>query len=355
MKHLTASPTPRDLGFAMPPEWAPHAATWMSWPFDDALWFGRLEGVRREFADLVRTIAAFERVELLVRDEAGEADARTRLEGADVRYHRVPLDDVWLRDNGPLFVTRGQDLSLVNWTFNAWGGKFNWLQDDRVPEALAAELGAAHWDVPVVLEGGSLDLSGDGTVLTTRSCLLSPERNPNLGEADYAALLGAYLGTERVLWLGGGLDGDHTDGHIDTLTRFVSARTIVTSTTEDSRDPNFATLQGNLERLRGFLGAGGQPYDIVELPLPQQPDGPEGPLAASYANFYIGNGFVVVPQYGDPADARALSILTPLFPGRAVLGRMSRELIVGGGSFHCVTQQQPKGKIWKGKDLDECE
>lgn len=352
MKHLTASPTPRDLGFAMPPEWAPHAATWMSWPFDDALWFGHLERVRREFADLVRAIAAHERVELLVTDAESERDARARLEGADVRYHQVPLDDVWLRDNGPLFVTRNGELSFVNWTFNAWGGKFSWLRDDRVPEVLATELGAAHWDVPVVLEGGSLDLGGDGTALTTRSCLLSQERNPDLGEAGYAALLGAYLGVGRLLWLDGGLEGDHTDGHIDTLTRFVSEGTIVTSVAQNRGDPNFETLRGNLERLRGFTDAGGQPYEIVELPLPQQREGPEGPLAASYANFYIGNGFVVVPQYGDPNDARALAVLTPLFPGRTVLGRMSRELIIGGGSFHCVTQQQPVGQIWKGEDLD---
>ena len=341
----------------MPPEWEAHAATWTSWPFDDALWFGRLEGVRREFAGLVRTIAAHEPVELLVESAQSERDARARLEGADVRYHRLPLDDVWLRDNGPLFVTRAgaagrQELALTNWSFNAWGGKFNWLQDNQVPGALAAQLKAAHWDVPVVLEGGSLDFSGDGAALTTRSCLLSPARNPSLSEEDYTALLGAYLGAGRLLWLDAGLEGDHTDGHIDTLTRFVSAGTIVTSVAEDARDPNFATLRGNLERLCGFLGAGGQPYNIVELPLPQQRGGPEGPLAASYTNFYIGNGFVVVPQYGDPRDARALDILAPLFPGRAVLGRSSRELIVGGGSFHCVTQQQPVGQIWKGDGLD---
>ncbi|AFZ67935.1 agmatine deiminase family protein [Deinococcus peraridilitoris] len=359
MKHLNASPTPLELGFRMPAEWTEHAATWTSWPADDELWFGALEGVRTEFAQLVRTISQFEAVHLLVRDEESERDARARLEGVRVTLHRVPLDDVWFRDNGPLFVTRPREsgpdeVSFVNWEFNAWGGKYHYRRDTLAPEALAGYLGAAHWDQGVVMEGGSLELNGEGVALTTRSCLLSPERNPGLTKDGIAALLRDFLGIEKLLWLDEGLEGDHTDGHIDTITRFVGPHTLVTSVEEDTRDANHATMQANLERLRTFTDLQGRPFEIVELPLPRRRlEGPEGRLPPTYANFYIGNGFVVVPTYLDPNDERALDILRPLFPGREVIGLPSREIIRGGGSFHCVTQQQPIGSIWKGDDLDE--
>ncbi|WP_052351707.1 agmatine deiminase family protein [Deinococcus pimensis] len=375
----------------MPPEWAPHAATWTSWPADDDLWFGHLEGVRAEFAELVRTVSRFEPVHLLVRDEESETDARSRLAGVDVTYHRVPLDDVWFRDNGPLFVKRGAtrrkageplergatrpqageplergatrspageplergDVSLVNWEFNSWGGKFEWKKDTLAPEAVAAYLGAAHWDLNVVMEGGSLELNGAGVALTTRQCLLTDTRNPGLDEAGIEALLRDYLGIEKLLWLDAGLEGDHTDGHIDTITRFVDERTIVTAVEPNPGDANHATMRDNLERLRTFTDLSGRPFDVVELPLPaNRLEGPEGRLPPTYANFYVGNGFVAVPVYGDPNDDRALEVLRPLFPGREVIGLMSRELIRGGGSFHCVTQQQPTGTIWKGDDLD---
>ncbi len=350
MTRTLTSPTPAELGFAMPAEWAPHAATWMSWPQDDDLWFGHLQAVRVEFAALVRTIARFESVRLLVRDDDSEQDARARLEGANVTYHRVPLDDVWLRDNGPLFVTRGGEVALTDWRFNSWGGKFQWANDDRVPEAVAGELGAVRWSLPYVLEGGALEVNGAGVALTTRSCLLTETRNPGLDEAGYADLLRANLGVERLLWLGGGLENDHTDGHIDTITRFTDARTIVTSVAADPSDANWAPMRANLEALRGMTDLHGQPFQIVELPLPaDRLEGAEGRLPPTYANFYIGNGFVVVPQYGDPSDGRALEVLRPLFPDREVIGSPSRAIIEGGGSFHCVTQQQPAGAIWRGE------
>ena len=368
MRHLSPTdPSPRDLGFAMPPEWAPHAATWMSWPQGDDLWFGHLDDVRAEFAGLVRTIARFEPVQLLVRDDESEQDAKTRLDGADVKYHRVALDDVWLRDNGPIFVRKegevmGDDradsslnpqpssLSFVNWRFNSWGGKFNFQNDDRVPEYVAGALNAAHWDRPEVLEGGGLEVNGAGVGLTTRSCLLTDTRNPGLDEAGYAALLRGTLGIDKLLWLDGGLENDHTDGHIDTITRFTDEQTIVTSVEPDEDDPNHEAMARNLIALRGMTDAQGQPFRIVELPLPERYlEGAEGRLPPTYANFYIGNGFVVVPQYGDPNDRRALEILTPLFPGREVIGLDSRAIIQGGGSFHCVTQQQPAGTVWRGE------
>ncbi|BDP43196.1 hypothetical protein DAETH_31650 [Deinococcus aetherius] len=373
--HLTpGDPTPRESGFAMPPEWAPHAATWMSWPGDDELWFGLLEGVRAEFAELVRTIARFEPVHLLVRDEESEEDARRRLGGDvdmtpfPVTLHRLPLDDVWIRDNGPIFVMRerraagdelGQGssplphapaLSLINWRFNSWGGKFRWEQDDEVPEYVAAFLGVRHWDRPEVLEGGGLEVNGAGVGLTTRSCFLTETRNPGLTEEGYAALLRDTLGVEKLLWLDGGLENDHTDGHIDTITRFTDEGTVVTSVAEDLADANHPVMAKNLADLREMTDAQGRPFRIVELPLPvNRLEGAEGRLPPTYANFYVGNGFVVVPCYGDPNDERALEVLRPLFPGREVIGLSSRKIIEGGGSFHCMTQQQPVGEPWTGR------
>jgi agmatine deiminase len=243
-------------------------------------------------------------------------------------------------------------VSFVNWEFNSWGGKFEWHNDTKAPEAVAEYLGVTHWDLPVVMEGGSLELNGRGVALTTRQCLLTDTRNPGLGEPQIEAMLREYLGIEKLLWLDAGLEGDHTDGHIDTITRFVDERTIVTVTEENPDDANHATMRENLERLRTFTDRDGQPFEIVTLPLPAtRLEGPEGRLPPTYANFYIGNGFVAVPVYGDPNDERALEILRPLFPGREVIGLMSRELITGGGSFHCVTQQQPAGVLWKGDDL----
>ena len=349
-----ATPTPRQLGFRMPAEWEPHAATLTSWPFDDALWCGHLEGVRREFAQLVRTLARFEPVRLLVRDGEAERDARARLAGADVTCHCVPLDDVWLRDNGPLFVRNAAGaVSFVHWAFNAWGRKFEWTRDTHAPTAVAQVLGLDHWKLDVVLEGGAVEARGDGVALTTRPCLLSPMRNPELGEAGIERCLREYLGIETLHWLDHGLDGDHTDGHIDTVARFTDPRTIVCSVEANPRDPNHAATRANLERVHGLKDAGGRPYRSVEVPLPANRLELEGErLAPSYVNFYMGNGFVVVPQYADPHDARAMDALRPLFPGREVIGLMSLEIMIGGGSFHCLTQPQPVGHLWTGPPGD---
>jgi agmatine deiminase len=333
-------------GFAMPAEWTPHVATWMAWPCDDELWVGELEPVRREFAELVRAVASFEPVELLVRDAAAESDAAARLAGANVRLHRVPYDDVWLRDSGPIFVAREGRLRLVNWEFNGWGGKYNAATDNEVPRQVARILGTTTVDTGVVMEGGSIEVNGAGCVLTTRQCLLTPTRNPSLSEAEIEAALAAYLGTPRVLWLDTGLEGDHTDGHIDTITRFTDPQTIVTVTCEDRSDANYEPTALNLERLRGFSGDDGEPFHIVELPLPRMRAEFGGErLPLTYANFYVVNGAVIVPVYGDGNDARALDILRPLFPDREILGVMARHLITGGGAFHCVTQQQPAGVV----------
>lgn len=367
--------TPAALGLAMPPEWAPHASTWTSWPFDDELWVGHLEGVRSEFADLVATIARFESVNLNIRDEEAEGDARKRIAAAaqrlypataeaataNVLFHRLPLNDVWFRDNGPLFVQEGVRewagartdapgrVAMTDWGFNAWGRKYApWDDDDRAPAALAERLGMLRFAAPAVMEGGALEINGQGVCLTTRSCLLEPNRNPDLSPEQIEGLLRDYLGVTELVWLEEGLEGDHTDGHIDTIVRFAADDTIVCAVEPRTDDPNHASMQRNLEQLRGLRQADGRPYRVVELPLPLKRIELEGQrVPPTYANYYVGNGFVVVPQYDDANDQAALEVLRPLFPGREVIGLSASSLITGGGAFHCVTQQQPYGEVYR--------
>lgn len=331
----------------MPAEWSPHAATWTAWPFDDEKWVGHLEAVRQEFAAFVNTLAQFEPVHLVVTDEESEHDAKARLTG-NITFHRIPHNDLWMRDSGAIFVTKnGGIVAPVNWIFNGWGEKYDSDLDDGMPLHMAKFLGAKMFDAGIVMEGGSLEVNGQGVCLTTRQCLLSPKRNPQLNEEDLEDYLDKFLGIDNVIWLNDGMEGDHTDGHIDTISRFTDDFTIVTAVCEDESDVNHRILQENLEVLRS-LGS----FRIVELPLPKNQLwlDEETRLPPTYANFYIANGAVLVPTYGDPNDEKALEILRPLFPGRQVIGLSSRALITGGGSFHCVTQQQPLGEMWKGAD-----
>ncbi len=351
VRHSSApAPTAYELGFRMPAEWARHAATWTAWPHDGAQWVGMLEPVRREFAALVAAIARYEPVDLLVADEESAEDARRRLSMAEtsVRLHLVPHQDVWLRDSGPIFVTRGDEVALTDWEFNGWGGKYPAALDNAIPTAVSRLLGGPTPFQPgIVLEGGSIEVNGAGVALTTRQCLLSPARNPRLNERAIEAVLRGALGVTEVLWLDEGLEGDHTDGHIDTLTRFVNETTIVTSRAEDRSDPNHAVLAANLVRLRQARTADGAPFTIVELPVPAGRVEFEGErLPLTYANFYVTNGSVIVPTYGVPEDGPALEVLAPLFPGRELVPLPARALITGGGAFHCVTQQQPAGRVW---------
>jgi agmatine deiminase len=354
MLHLD-HPTPADLGFRMPAEWAPHGATWTSWPSDDDLWEGFLDAVRDEFSALVATLARFEDVIVNVSDDEAEADARRRLAAADadlgrVRFHRVPLDDAWFRDNGPTFVVDGYgQVALTDWRFNAWGGKYAHDRDDRVPAAVAQRLGMRRFAFDYVLEGGAIEVNDEGVLLTTRSCLLAPTRNPQLDEADTEALLRAGLGVRHVVWLDEGLEGDHTDGHVDTIVRFAGDRTIVCAVTDDEGDANHAPMQRNLATLRALTSVDGTPYRVIELPLPRRRMELDGRrLAASYANWYVANGVVIVPTYGDERDAAALDVIRPLFPDREVVGLSAAALITGGGAWHCVTQQQPAGEVAHG-------
>lgn len=343
-------PTPVDLGYRLPAEWTPHAATWTSWPSDDDLWEGELDAVRDEFAAMVGVLSRFEPVVVNVTDEEAERDADTRLRGARadlarVRYHRVPLDDAWFRDNGPIFVVSGAgQVALTDWRFNAWGGKYEHARDTLAPAAVARELGMRRFAFPYVLEGGALEVNDEGLLLTTRSCLLSPTRNPELSQEDTEALLRAGLGVRHVAWLERGLEGDHTDGHVDMIARFCSDRTLVCAVAEHPDDPNHGPTHANLTVLRALCDPDGEPLTVIPLPLPQQRRSADGRvLAASYTNFYVANGVVLVPAYGDEHDAQALELLAPLFPERTVVGVRAEHLITGGGAWHCVTQQQPEG------------
>jgi len=343
--------TPASLGFRMPAEWEPHAATWLAWPHKEASWPGNFDSIPGIWVEMVRALVPHEGVCILVNDAAMAASVRDRLRTGDVpldrvSLHRIPTDDAWARDHGPTFLVRDaggrRELAAVDWVYNAWGGKYPpWDRDDAVPQRIAAALRIPVFAPGMVLEGGSIDVNGCGTVLTTEACLLNPNRNPERSRPEIEQTLREYLGVQQVVWLGDGIVGDDTDGHIDDLARFVDATTVVTVVEEDPRDANYHALRDNLARLRGMRDQDGRPVRVVALPMPAPVEYEGQRLPASYANFYVGNGAVLVPTFDDPNDARALRSLHELFPGRRVLGMRAREMVWGLGAFHCVTQQQP--------------
>lgn len=343
--------SPAALGFRMPAEWEPHAATWLSWPHKEASWPGKLERIPSIWVEIVRHLVGGEAVNVLVNAAAPAARVRGLLEragvpAAGVHLHEVATDDAWIRDHGPTFITRGDEFALVDWIYNAWGGKYPpWENDDRVPRALAARLGAPRFAPGLVLEGGSIEVDGAGTLITTEQCLLNPNRNPGRSRAEIEQALCDYLGARRVLWLGDGILGDDTDGHVDDLVRFVAPATVVSVAEDDPADPNHAPLEDNLRRLAGMRDAAGRPLRVVTLPMPTPVEYDGQRLPASYANFYIGNAAVLVPVFGCPNDARALATLRELLPGRAVVGIDATDLVWGLGAFHCVTQQQPAASM----------
>jgi len=335
----------------MPAEWSPHRGTWLSWPHKEASWPGKFEPVPLVFAEIVRHLVPHEEVHINVADADREAGVRDLLRQAGVPtgrigFHHHPTDDAWCRDHGPIFVTREhggrREQLILDWGYNAWGGKYPPFElDDVVPTRLATELGLPVVSPGIILEGGSIDVNGAGCLLTTEQCLLNPNRNPSLSREEIERCLRDHLGVRKILWLGDGIEGDDTDGHIDDLTRFVDARTVVTVVEEDPRDSNFGPLRDNLDRLSGMTDQDGRPLRIVELPMPpaMYQDGQR--LPASYANFYIANGVVLMPGYSSERDAVAQSALAPLFPGRRVEIIECTDLVWGLGAIHCVTQQWP--------------
>ena len=347
----------------MPAEWAPHAATWLAWPHNSADWPGKFQAIPWVYCEIVRNLTRVEDVHVLVNDAAAQKRAHSMLArtGADlarVHFHPWPTNRVWVRDSGPIFVTRPSDggyatAAVTNWKFNAWAKYDNWQLDDALPLLAAETLEVPSWtpqiqladgrDHRVVLEGGSIDVNGAGVLITTEECLLSDvqARNPGLNREQLEQLFHDYLGIDQVLWLNRGTAGDDTHGHVDDITRFVSENTIVTAVEPNTADENHEPLAENLNRLRAARNLHGKPFTIATLPMPRPVIFDGQRLPASYANFYIANGLVLVPTFNDPADRVALQTISELFPDREVCGIHSGDLIWGLGALHCMTQQQP--------------
>jgi agmatine deiminase len=333
----------------MPAEWAPHRATWLSWPHNLETWPTDLEKVREIWIQMVAILAPYERVCLLVNDARTEQEVTARLTAAgappDVTLLRIPTIDVWMRDYGPTFVTRNSHdapLALNDWIFNGWGGKYQTYQEDeRVARAIAERLNVPVFDHEIVLEGGSIEVNGAGVCLTTEQCLLNRNRNPHLSRQEIEQYLKSSLGVSQVIWLGDGIVGDDTDGHIDDIARFVNPTTVVCIVETNSRDDNYRPLQENYERLQRAKDPFGRSLELVRLPCPSPVNFENIRLPASYANFYIANEVVLAPVFDDPNDARAMGILQELFPARKVIGLRCNEVVAGLGAIHCVTQQEP--------------
>jgi agmatine deiminase len=350
----TLAKTPSKLGYRMPAEWDEHEATWLAWPHNPEDWPGKFQAIPWLYAEIVRLLARNEVVHLLVQDAIAEGRAKSMLErdGANlgnVLFHRWPTDRIWTRDSGPIFVrnAKGQT-AITNWHFNAWAKYDDWKLDDKLPGRAARLLNLPAWE-PVagkhrlVLEGGSIDTNGQGTLLTTEECLLSEvqQRNPGISREQLERAFHDYLGIDQVLWLNKGIAGDDTHGHVDDITRFVAPDIIITAIEPDATDYNHAPLAENLERLKAARTPQGKQFTIVELPLPRPVVFRGQRLPASYANFYIANGTVLVPTFHDPNDRVALNILAELFPDREVIGIHAVDLVWGLGTLHCMTQQQP--------------
>ena len=353
---------PSDLRFRMPAEWEPHRATWLVWPHNRDDWEVKTAAVEWCYTEIVRHLVDGERVAILVQNPTVERRARRALRrtGVDLQHvemYRIPTDRSWIRDSGPLFVVRDEprgrrEVAATDWSFNGWARYRRWQRDNDVPARIARHLEARRFAVrarvgravhPVVLEGGSIDVNGRGLLLTTEECLLSPvqARNPHLSRNDIERILGGTLGIRRVLWLHGGIVGDDTHGHVDDVARFAAPGTVLVATEQDRTDVNYEPLRANWRRLKSVKDLRGRPLRIVPLPMPRPVYFDDQRLPASYLNFYIGNGRVLVPTFNDPSDRIALNRLARVFPARQVVGIHAGDLILGLGSVHCLTQQEP--------------
>jgi agmatine deiminase len=342
--------TPRSLGYSMPAEWMPHRATWLAWPHNRETWPTQLETVREVWVRIMQALAEGEQVVLLVNDEQTREDVIARLKEVGAAMENISIlkmatVDVWMRDYGPTFLTRGASenpLAVNDWIFNGWGRKYRaYEDDDRVARDMATLLQVPVFNHSVVLEGGSIEVNGAGTCLTTEQCLLNRNRNPDMSRGEIEQFLKDALGVSQLIWLGEGIIGDDTDGHIDDIARFINPMTVVCVLETNSKDENYAPLQENYERLQGARDQNGHRLSVVTLPCPGPVDYEGLRLPASYANFYIANEGVLAPVFDDPNDYKALGILQELFPERRVVGLPCKALVAGLGAIHCVTQQEP--------------
>jgi agmatine deiminase len=365
---------PAALGYRMPAEWEPHEATWIAWPHNRSDWPGKFAPIPWVYAEIVRNLARVERVNILVNDEAAEAKARGVLVNAEVlpksaeepgapsgnvKFWRIPTNRAWMRDSGPIFVRRGArasssvpPLAATAWRFNAWAKYKDWKRDAPISSELGRRLAVPTWQPElevdgklrrVVLEGGSIDVNGCGTLLTTEECLLSKvqQRNPGVSRAQLEQLFADYLGVRKVIWLGRGITGDDTHGHVDDISRFVAPNRVVTAYEPDTSDPNHEPLRENYLQLKKSTDQSGRPLNVVKLPTPTPVYFNGQRLPASYANFYTANRLVLVPVFDEANDRIALNILADVFPGRTVVGIYCGDFILGLGTLHCMTQQQP--------------
>jgi len=334
-------------GFAQPAEWEPHAACWVAWPSAEDLWLENIGPARQAWVAMARAIGETERIEVLVPNEAQERLAKDALNGVDARFHRVPFGDIWMRDIAPIFVRNEQGrAATVRFGFNGWGGKYVLAHDDEVAAKVASIAALPARTAPWVLEGGSIDVDGEGACLTTRQCLLNPNRNPSMDARAIEAGLRATLGIETTIWLGDGLQNDHTDGHVDNIARFVAPGVALCMEARGDDDPNKDALLAIARDLSNAKDARGRKLEVVRVPSPGRVVDDEGKIVpASFANFYVGNRMVVVPTYGTTWDDEAVEKIGALFPGRRAVGVNARAILSGGGAFHCITQQQPRG--WK--------
>jgi agmatine deiminase len=343
---------PKDLGYYFPAEWHKHTSTWLSWPHNSETWPGdKLKAIYPAYAEFIKIVARGELVNINVEDEKLENIAREVLskygvDFANIRFHHFKSNDSWCRDHGPAFLTNPkaeQKKLILDWGYNAWGGKYPpYIDDDIIPSKIGEKLNLPVISPGIIMEGGAVEFNGKGTVLTTTNCLLNKNRNPHLSKEEIEQYLINYYGVSNVLWLGDGIVGDDTDGHIDDITRFVNEDTVVTVMETSASDVNYQPLKENREALEKMKLENGKNLNIVELPMPKAFYTDNERLPASYANFYIANSAVVVPVFEDKNDDKALDILSGLFKDREVVGVNSKDIIWGLGSWHCLSQQEPE-------------
>jgi len=342
--------TPAELGYYFPAEFAKHTSTWLSWPHKEGSWPGKLTTIFAPYSEFIKYVALGEIVNINVADETMKAFALSHLQKAgvnlaNIRFHFFPTNDAWCRDHGPAFLINPEaevKKVLVKWNYNAWGEKYPPHDlDNEIPIQIAQELGIPYFKPGVIMEGGAVEFNGKGTLLTSEACLLNENRNPHLNRDQIERYLQDFYGVTQILWVGDGIVGDDTDGHIDDITRFVNEDTVVTAVEENRADDNYELLQENLKRLNKMKLVNGKQLNVVELPMPAPVIWEDQRLPASYANFYISNHSVVVPVFNDKNDQKALGILSDCFPNRKVVGIDSTDIIWGLGSFHCLSQQEP--------------
>jgi agmatine deiminase len=343
--------TPKDLGYYFPAEFAPHTATWLSWPHKEASWPGKIDSIYPSYAGFIKALTAGEKICINVKDEAMKAFAVAHLQQADVDLTQVefffhPTNDAWCRDHGPAFLINPaaeQKKVIVDWNYNAWGNKYPpYDLDDVIPTLIAKQYNIPVYHPGIIMEGGSVEFNGKGTLMTSTACLLNKNRNPQLNQHQIETYLRNYYGVEQVLWVDEGIVGDDTDGHIDDTVRFVNEDTVVTVIEENRADENYGLLQHNLLQLKQMRLLNGRQLNIVELLMPEELVYEDQRLPCSYANFYIANQSVIVPTFRSKRDDKAMQVIQSCFPGRKVVGIDSTDIIWGLGSFHCLSQQEPE-------------